>query len=70
MAECQGKDLAESFFAGLKRERDFPTGCTRDDARAIVFEYVELFYNPVRPRSSPGYLSPVEYERRHNPTLR
>ena len=60
----------ESSFASLKRERDFPTGCTREDARAITFEYVEPFDNPIRWHSSLGYLSPVEYERRHNPTLR
>jgi putative transposase len=60
----------ESFFASLKRERDFPTDCTRDDARALVFESIEVFDNPVRRLSSLGYLSLVEYERRHNPPLR
>ena len=70
VAQCWDNAPVESFFAGLKRERDFPTDGTRDDARTIVFEYVELFYNPVRLHSSLGYLSPVEYERRHNPTLR
>jgi len=60
----------ESFFAGRKRESDFPTDCTRDGARAIVFEYIELFYKPIRLHSSLEYFSPVEYERRHNPTLR
>ena len=58
------------FFASPKRERDFPADCTRDDARAIAFEYVERFDNPVRRHSSPGYVSPAEYERRHDPTLR
>ena len=70
VAQCWDNAPVESFFASLKRERDFPTGCTRDDARAIVFEYLELFDNPVRLHSSLGYVSPVEYERRHNPTLR
>ncbi len=70
VAQCWDNAPVESFFASLKRERDFPAGCTRDDAKAIVFEYVELFYNPVRLHSSLGYLSPAEYERRHNPTLR
>ena len=70
VAQCWDNAPVESFFASPKRERDFPTGCTRDDARAIVFEYVELFYNPVRRHSSLGYVSPAEYERRHNPTLR
>jgi transposase InsO family protein len=70
VAQCWDNAPVESFFASLKRERDFPTGATRDDVRAIVFEYVELFYNPTRRHSSLGYLSPVEYERRHNPTVR
>jgi putative transposase len=47
-----------------------PSPCTRDAARAIVFEYIELFYNPIRLHSSLGYVAPAEYERRHNPTLR
>ena len=70
VAQCWDNAPMESFFASLKRERDFPASCTRDDARAIVFEYIELFYNPVRLHSSLGYLSPAEYERRYNPTLR
>jgi putative transposase len=69
-AQCWDNAPVESFFASLKRERDFPAGCTRDEARAIVFEYVELFYNPIRLHSSLGYVSPAEYERRYDPTLR
>jgi len=70
VAQCWDNAPVESFFASLKRERDFQTGVTGDDVRAIVFEYVELFYNPTRRHSSLGYLSPVEYERHHNPTVR
>jgi putative transposase len=70
VAQCWDNAPVESFFASLKRERDFPAGCTRDEARAIVFEYVELFYNPIRLHSSLGYVSPAEYERRYDPTLR
>jgi putative transposase len=70
VARCWDNAPVESFFASRKRARDFPAGGTRDDAKAIVIEYVERFYNPVRLHSSLGYVSPVEYERRHNPTLR
>ncbi len=70
VAQCWDNAPVESFFASLKRERDFPTGCTRDAAKAIVFEYVELFYNPIRLHSSLGYVAPAEYERRYDPTLR
>lgn len=70
VAQCWDNAPVESFFASLKRERDFPANCTRDEARVIVFEYIELFYNQIRLHSSLGYVAPAEYERRHNPTLR
>ncbi|MBO1248204.1 IS3 family transposase [Bordetella holmesii] len=38
---------------------------TRDKARADVFEYIELFYNPRRRHSYIGQVSPVELERRY-----
>jgi putative transposase len=43
---------------------------TRDQARAAIFEYLEVFYNRVRRHSSLGFLSPVEFERAHNLTHR
>jgi putative transposase len=33
-------------------------------ARADLFDYVERFYNPKRRHSKPGYLSPVELEKK------
>jgi transposase InsO family protein len=35
---------------------------TRAEARACIFEYIEVYYNPVRRHSALGYRSPVEYE--------
>jgi transposase InsO family protein len=35
---------------------------TRAEARASIFEYIEVFYNRQRRHSSLGYLSPAEYE--------
>lgn len=36
---------------------------TREEARASLFEYIEVFFNRTRRHSSLGYLSPAEYER-------
>jgi putative transposase len=62
-ADCWDNAPMESFFASLKKElvhgADF---ATRSEARAAVFEYVEVFYNGKRRHSSLGYVSPAEYE--------
>jgi hypothetical protein len=55
--------MCESFFATL--ESRFKT---QAEARHAIFEFVEGFYNLRRRHSSIGYLSPVEYERRHPAT--
>ncbi|MDB5585350.1 MAG: transposase [Devosia sp.] len=53
----------ESFFSSLKTERTArKVYRTRDDAKADVFDYIERFYNPRRPHSTLGYLSPVDDE--------
>ena len=58
----------ESFFASLKKElvhdADF---ATRAEARAAIFEYIEVFYNTKRRHSSLGYVSPAEYEQTEKP---
>jgi transposase InsO family protein len=35
---------------------------TRDQARASIFEYIEVFYNNQRLHSSLGYVTPAAYE--------
>jgi putative transposase len=53
----------ESFFSSLKTERTARrTYRTRDEARADVFDYIELFYNTKRRHSKIGYMSPMEFE--------
>ena len=63
-ANCWDNAPMESFFASLKKElvhdEDYQT---RAEARASLFESIEVFYNRVRRHSSLGYRSPVEYER-------
>lgn len=60
---CHDNAVAESFFAKLKKEkirrRQFRT---RADARAAIFEYIELFYNPKRRHTYNGRVAPTVYE--------
>ncbi len=58
--------LAETFFASLEKEllrRE--RFATREHARMRIFWYIECFYNVRRRHSSLDYLSPAEYEQRH-----
>ena len=59
--------VAESFFQLLKRERiKRRIYATRDEARSDVFDYIEMFYNPIRRHGSNDGLSPVEFEKQFN----
>jgi putative transposase len=61
---CHDNAVAESFFNLLKRERiRRRTYKTREAARQDVFDYIEMFYNPVRKHVRNGMLSPIEFER-------
>lgn len=65
---CHDNAMCESFFNLLKRERIRRTVYrTRDEARADVFDDIEMFYNPTRKHARNGMLSPVEFERQHKP---
>ena len=54
----------ESFFHSLKTELvmhcDYKT---RDQARASLFDYIEVFYNRTRRHSHLGGVSPEAFER-------
>jgi putative transposase len=64
---CHDNAVAESFFNLLKRERvRRRTYKTRAEARQDVFDYIEMFYNPVRKHATNGMLSPVNFEREQN----
>ena len=60
---CWDNAVAESFFATLKREcigkRVF---VDLTEAKAVLFDYIEVFYNRQRLHSTLDYLSPVQYE--------
>ena len=63
-ANCWDNAPMESFFASLKKE--LTRGeifATREEARASVFEYIEVFFNRIWRHSSIGYMSPTQCER-------
>jgi putative transposase len=58
---CLDNAPMESFFASLKKEHVHHVHFrTRAEARAAVFEYVEIFYNRQRLHSALGYQTPAE----------
>jgi len=61
--DCWDNSVVESFFHRLKTE------CThqkrylsREEARADVIDYIEMFYNSARLHSTLGYVSPNDFE--------
>lgn len=60
---CWDNAVVESFFSTLKRELDDPIFKTREIARAIIFEYIEIWYNRKRRHSTLGYVSPERFEK-------
>jgi len=59
--------MCESFFATLECELiDRRRFRSHGEARIAVFQFIEGFYNPSRRHSALGYLSPIEYERKHH----
>ena len=71
VGDCYDNAMCESFFATLETELlDRNTFRTHSEARMGIFDYIEAFYNPRRRHSSLGNLSPMEYERRYNLSLK
>ena len=61
--DCWDNAVAESFFSNIKNELTY--WCifqSRDEARAAIFDYIEVFYNRQRLHQTLGYISPEEYE--------
>lgn len=60
---CYDNAVIESFFRSLKSDwvhhHDYQT---RVQAKASIFEYIEIFYNRKRRHSALNYLSPADYE--------
>ena len=60
---CYDNAVAESFFHNLKVEvvygRHF---ISREEAKSVIFRYIEGYYNTHRLHSALDYLSPAAYE--------
>jgi putative transposase len=70
IGECFDNAMAESFFATLEcallSRAAFRAPA---DARAALFDFIEIIYNRPRRHSALGYLSPEAFERRFRETL-
>lgn len=63
VGDCYDNAPVESFWATLKNELMVGKAfATREQARAAIFEYIEVFYNRERIHSSLGYVSPEAFE--------
>lgn len=55
--------VAESFFSSLKNElTHHERFLSTDQARARLFDYIEVFYNRRRRHQALGYIAPVDFE--------
>jgi transposase InsO family protein len=64
---CYDNAAMESFWSSLKRELVHRVRfATRAQARAAVFDWIEIFYNRVRLHSALDYKSPVDFETQFN----
>ena len=63
---CHDNAVAESFFSLLKTERiKRKIYKTRSEAKAEIFNYIELFYNPSRRHGNNDGVSPIEFEKQY-----
>ena len=64
---CWDNAVTESFFSSLKKERVRRNVYrTHEEAKAELFDYIEMFYNPKRRHSHIGGVSPEAFERASN----
>ncbi len=61
---CWDNAVAESFFSTLKNDLvHHENFASREQAKAALFEFIEVFYNRQRLHQTLGYQTPVDYER-------
>ena len=60
---CWDNAVAESFFHTLKTELTHQQKFkTREEAKHVIFEYIEVFYNRQRLHSANDYMAPAVFE--------
>lgn len=60
---CHDNAVAESFFATFKkRVTQKKIYATRTEAKTEIFNFIEMFYNPIKRHSHTGGVSPVQFE--------
>lgn len=60
---CYDNAYVESWFGSLKKEWIYRSSySTEKELKALVFEYIEIWYNKKRRHSSLGFLSPRDYK--------
>lgn len=68
LGNCWDNAPTESFFASLKKELVYRMRfLTREQARAAIFQWIEVWYNRQRRHSALGYISPEAFERQYQP---
>lgn len=64
---CWDNAAMESFFSRLKVELVYAEKFKNfDQAKLMIFEYIEVFYNRIRRHSANNYLSPMEFEQKYS----
>ncbi len=64
VSSCRDRLTGGVFAAVYSGENEVCTlYATRDANHADVFDFLERFYNPIRRHSTPGYLSPMDFEK-------
>ena len=64
---CCDDAALESFWSTLKRELIHRcVFAKRAQARAVILEWIEVFYNRERLHSALGFQSPVDFEQQLN----
>lgn len=60
---CYDNAVSETFFHTLKVEclNDYQFKY-RDEAKKVIFEYIEIYYNQQRKHSTIGYKTPIQFE--------